>query len=98
MTADPKPWELTLRTAGDLTPALLTWMLRRYDAGLEVTVAEVRRTWQGTTSHVHLDVSYASPRTALPTHLFVKTQLDTVHDLPEAHDASLSEAGVARHC
>jgi hypothetical protein len=95
---------LTLRAADDLTPELLTTLLRRHDPEVTVTRATLSRTWQGTTSHLHLDVDYAdSPvaslapdagaDTSLPRHLFVKTQLGTVHDLPEAVDASLSEGG-----
>ncbi|MBZ4518340.1 hypothetical protein GBQ21_25465, partial [Mycobacterium avium subsp. hominissuis] len=60
---------------------------------MTVTAVTVRHTWQGTTSHVHLDVDYAEPDTQLPRHLFLKSQLSTVHDLPEAVDVSLSEGG-----
>lgn len=84
---------LALRSAGDLTPDVLTAVLRRYDPAVTVTGVGLRRTWQGTSSHLHLDVSYAEPDTALPRHLFVKTQLSTVHDLPEAFDESLSDGG-----
>ena len=38
-------------------------------------------------------MDYADPDTRLPQRLFIKTQLGTVHDLPEAFDASLSEGG-----
>jgi hypothetical protein len=84
---------VTLRSAADLTPEILTTLLRRHDPEVTVTNATLNRTWQGTTSHLHLDVDYADPTTALPRHLFVKTQLGTVHDLPEAVDVSLSEGG-----
>lgn len=87
-----EPWALTLRSADDLTPEVLTAILRRHHHPVTVSAVSVRSTWQGTTSHVHLDVVYAEP-TALPERLFVKTQLDTVHGLPDEHDASLSEGG-----
>ncbi|BBU21165.1 putative aminoglycoside phosphotransferase [Mycobacterium xenopi] len=72
---------------------MLTAVLRGYDPAVAVTGVKLRRTSQGTSSHVHLDVSYAEPKAALPRHLFVKTQLSTVHDLPEAFDESLSVGG-----
>jgi hypothetical protein len=84
---------LVLRSADDLTPDVLTTLLRQHDPTITVTAATLNRTWQGTTSHLHLDVDYADPDTSLPRHLFVKTQLGTVHELPEAVDASLSEGG-----
>jgi hypothetical protein len=84
---------VTLRSADDLTPEILTTLLRRHDPTVSVTSMTLSRTWQGTTSHLHLDVDYADADTALPRHLFVKTQLSTVHDLPEAVDISLSEGG-----
>jgi len=84
---------VTLRSAADLTPDILTTLLRRHDPTVTVTAAALSRTWQGTTSHLHLDVDYAAADTSLPRHLFVKTQLGTVHDLPEAVDISLSEGG-----
>ncbi|MGH3639853.1 MAG: phosphotransferase, partial [Mycobacterium sp.] len=84
---------LVLRSADDLTPEILTTLLRRHDPAVTVTSATLSRTWQGTTSHLHLDVDYADSDTTLPRHLFVKTQLGTVHDLPEAVDVSLSEGG-----
>jgi hypothetical protein len=58
-----------------------------------VTEIRVRSTWQGTTSHLHVDVDYAEPDNDLPRRLFVKTQLSTVHDLPAAVDESLSQGG-----
>jgi hypothetical protein len=91
MTSQALP--ITLRSADDVTPEVLTSLLRRNDPDAAVTDVTVRRTWQGTTSHLHLDVAYADPRTRLPRHLFLKTQLSTVHDLPEAVDVSLSEGG-----
>ncbi len=84
---------VTLRSAGDLTPDILTTLLRRYDPAVSVTNMTLSKTWQGTTSHLHLDVAYADADTTLPAHLFVKTQLGTVHDLPDAVDAALSEGG-----
>jgi hypothetical protein len=84
---------LVLRSADDLTPEILTTLLRRHDPAVTVTSATLSRTWQGTTSHLHLDVDYADSDTTLPRHLFVKTQLGTVHDLPEAVDVSLSKGG-----
>ncbi|MDT5074156.1 MAG: hypothetical protein QOH82_3476 [Mycobacterium sp.] len=89
----PAALPLVLRSAEDLTPDILTTLLRRYDPAVTVTNATLSRTWQGTTSHLHLDVDYADAETTLPRHLFVKTQLGTVHDLPEAVDVSLSEGG-----
>lgn len=86
---------LVLCSPDDLTPEVLTAVLRGYDPGVTVTDVGLRRASQGTSSHVHLDVSYAEPETALPRHLFVKTQLGTVHDLPEAFDESLSAGGAA---
>lgn len=83
---------LVLSSAADLTPEILTTLLQRYDPGVSVRGVSLRHTWQGTTSHLHLDVDYADA-TSLPAHLFVKTQLSTVHDLPEAVDQSLSEGG-----
>jgi hypothetical protein len=84
---------VTLRSADDLTPEILTTLLRHHDPGVTVAHTTLRRTWQGTTSHLHLDVEYADANTTLPPHLFVKTQLGTVHDLPDAVDVSLSEGG-----
>jgi hypothetical protein len=84
---------VTLRSASDLTPEILTTLLRRHDPTTTVTSATLSRTWQGTTSHLHLDVTYADADTTLPSHLFVKTQLGTVHDLPDAVDTALSEGG-----
>jgi hypothetical protein len=71
----------------------LTSLLRRHDPEVTVSAVTVGHTWQGTTSHLHLDVSYADPHPRLPQRLFIKTQLRTVHDLPEAFDESLSEGG-----
>src|ERR1700722_7546687 len=84
---------VTLQSADDNTPEILTSLLRRTDP--EATVADVTigHTWQGTPSHLHLNVAYADPHTRLPQRLFIKTQLATVHDLPEAFDESLSEGG-----
>jgi hypothetical protein len=84
---------LVLRSADDLTPDILTTLLRRHDPAVTVVSATLTRTWQGTTSHLHLDMEYAEADTTLPGHLFVKTQLNTVHDLPDAVDVSLSEGG-----
>lgn len=82
-----------LRSAQDVTPDVLTSLLRSHDPEVAVTGVTLRRTWQGTTSHLHLKVDYADPETRLPQHLFLKTQLSTVHELPEAVDVSLSEGG-----
>jgi hypothetical protein len=84
---------VTLRSAADLTPEILTTLLRRHDPDVTVVAAELSRTWQGTTSHLHLNVDYADESTTLPRNVFVKTQLGTVHDLPEAVDVSLSQGG-----
>lgn len=84
---------VTLQSADDITPDVLTSLLRRHDPQATVTGVRVGHTWQGTTSHLHLDVKYADPQTRLPERLFIKTQLRTVHDLPEAFDESLSEGG-----
>lgn len=91
MTTNAMP--VVLRSAEDLTPEILTGLLRRHDPGVTVEAVRLRHTWQGTTSHLHLDVDYATSSTRLPRHMFVKTQLSTVHDLPEAFDESLSEGG-----
>lgn len=91
MTSQALP--ITLRSPQDLTPEVLTLLLRRYQPEVTVSDIRVRSTWQGTTSHLHLDVDYAQPETRLPKQLFVKTQLSTVHDLPSAVDASLSQGG-----
>jgi len=91
MTSQALP--VPLRSADDVTPEVLTSLLRHHDPGATVTGVTVRRTWQGTTSHLHLDVDYADPDTPLPRRLFVKTQLSTVHDLPAEFDVSLSEGG-----
>jgi hypothetical protein len=85
--------QVTLQSADDVTPEVLTSLLRPYDPDVQVTGVTVGYTWQGTTSHVHFDVDYADPDTRLPQRLFAKTQLRTVHDLPEAFDESLSEGG-----
>ncbi|MCA4761204.1 ecdysteroid 22-kinase family protein [Mycobacterium sp. SMC-2] len=82
-----------LQSADDVTPDVLTSLLRRHDPDVAVTGVTVGHTWQGTTSHLHFDVTYADPNTRLPQRLFVKTQLSTVHELPEAFDESLSEGG-----
>jgi hypothetical protein len=84
---------LVLRSPDDLTPEVLTALLRGHDPTVAVTDVRLRQASQGTSSHVHLEVSYAESKTALPPHLFVKTQLSTVHDLPEAFDESLSAGG-----
>jgi hypothetical protein len=91
MTSPALP--VSLRSADDVTPEVLTSILRRHDPSAIVKAVTVRRTWQGTTSHLHLDVDYADSDTRLPRQLFVKTQLNTVHDLPEDFDVSLSEGG-----
>ena len=91
MTSQALP--VTLRSPEDLTPAVLTSLLRRHRPAVTVTDVRVQSTWQGTTSHIHLDVDYADGDTDLPSKLFVKTQLGTVHDLPAAVDESLSEGG-----
>ncbi len=84
---------VTLESADDITPDVLTSLLRRHDPEATVTDVTIGHTWQGTTSHLHLEVKYADPHTRLPQRLFIKTQLGTVHDLPEAFDESLSEGG-----
>jgi hypothetical protein len=91
MTSPALP--VVLNSPGDLTPEVLTSLLRRHHPGVTVTEIRVRSTWQGTTSHLHLDVDYAGPDNELPRRLFVKTQLGTVHDLPAAVDESLSQGG-----
>ncbi|CDO31332.1 aminoglycoside phosphotransferase [Mycolicibacterium vulneris] len=91
MTSQALP--VTLRSPDDLTPQMLTSLLRQSHPGVTVTDIRVRRTWQGTTSHLHLDVDYDSPENGLPRQLFVKTQLSTVHNLPASVDESLSEGG-----
>jgi hypothetical protein len=94
MALDARPQFPPFRTAKDFTPELLTSVLRTYAPEVEVTDVRVRRTWQGTTSHLHLDVDYADAgRADLPSHLFVKTQLNTVEDLPAEYTESLSEGG-----
>src|ERR1700732_3119124 len=84
---------VTLQSADDITPDVLTALLRRHDPEATVTDVTIGHTWQGTTSHLHLNVPAADPQTRLPKRLFIKTQLATVHDLPEAFDESLSEGG-----
>jgi Ecdysteroid kinase-like family len=84
---------VVLRSPDDVTPEVLTLLLRHHDPEMSVTNIAVRRTWQGTTSHLHLDVSYADSCSSLPRQLFLKTQLNTVHDLPDAVNVSLSEGG-----
>jgi hypothetical protein len=59
MTSQALP--VTLRSADDVTPEVLTSLLRRHDPDVAVTSVTVRHTWQGTTSHLHLDVDYADP-------------------------------------
>src|ERR1700744_3339208 len=85
--------QIALQSPDDLTPDVVTSLLRRHDPEVLVTEVTVRHTWQGPTSHLHLEVDYADPTTRLPQRLFIKTQLTTVHDLPEAFDESLSEGG-----
>jgi hypothetical protein len=84
---------VTLNSPADLTPEILTSLLRRHHPDVTVTDIRLRKSWQGTTSHLHLDVDYAEPESVLPQQLFMKTQLGTVHDLPTAVDESLSEGG-----
>lgn len=91
MTSQALP--ITLQSPEDLTPEVLTSLLRRYRPGVTVTDIRVRSTWQGTTSHLHLDVDYAERENTLSRKLFVKTQLSTVHNLPAAVDESLSQGG-----
>jgi hypothetical protein len=90
MTSQALP---VLRSVEDVTPEVLTALLRCHEQDVTVTGVTVRRTWQGTTSHLHLDVDYANSDTQLPHQLFVKTQLNTVHDLPKDFEVSLSEGG-----
>src|ERR1700761_8309129 len=85
--------QIALQSPDDLTPDVVTSLLRRHDPEVLVTEVTVGHTWQGTTSHLHLTVNYADPHTRLSQQLFIKTQLGTVHDLPEAFDESLSEGG-----
>src|ERR1700761_1544100 len=85
--------QIALQSPDDLTPDVVTSLLRRHDPEVLVTEVTVGHTWQGTTSHLHLDGKYADPHPQLPQRLFIKTQLTTVHDLPEAFDESLSEGG-----
>jgi hypothetical protein len=61
---------LVLRSADDLTPDILTTLLRRHDPAVTVVSATLTRTWQGTTSHLHLDIEYVEADTTLPRHLF----------------------------
>ncbi|MDT5360113.1 MAG: hypothetical protein QOC69_1875 [Mycobacterium sp.] len=91
MTSPALP--VMLNSPDDLTPEVLTSLLRRHRPSVTVTEIRVRSTWQGTTSHLHVDVDYAEPDNDLPRRLFVKTQLSTVHDLPAAVDESLSQGG-----
>jgi hypothetical protein len=83
----------TLRSADELTPAVLTTLLRRTDPDIVVTEVDVQRTWQGTTSHLYVKARYADPNTSLPRELFVKTQLNTVQDLPDGFDETLDAGG-----
>ena len=82
------------RTVADLTPGLLTELLAGSFPGATVASARARSIHQGTTTHVHLDLTYApgSPDDA-PEHVFVKTELSTVDDLPEGFVNALSEGG-----
>lgn len=82
------------RTVADLTPGLLTELLAGSFPAVGVTSAHARSVHQGTTTHVHLDLTYAagSPGDA-PTRVFVKTELSTVDDLPEGFVTALSEGG-----
>jgi len=91
----------SLRTVADLTPALLSELLR-LPAGQAVVEARVRRVHQGTSTHVHLDLEYAGgagggagPGTEGPRQVFVKTQLSTVADLPPGFEAALGDGGSA---
>lgn len=86
---------LVLKTPEDLTPEVVTSLLRNHDPAVEVEDVRVRHRWQGTASHVHLDVDYGKNDMGLPRHLFVKTQLSSVHDLPQEVDGELSEDGGA---
>ncbi|HVU72348.1 MAG TPA: phosphotransferase [Mycobacteriales bacterium] len=80
------------RTVADLTPPLLTELLGGAFPGAVVASARPRSTHQGTTTHVHLDLTYeaGSPADA-PQQVFVKTELSTVDDLPDEFVTALSE-------
>src|SRR3984885_13118881 len=84
---------VTLDSATDITPDVLTSLLRRHDPEVAVTDVTIGHTWQGTTSHLHLSVKYADSHDRLPQRFFIKTQLEAVHGLSEAFDESLSEGG-----
>lgn len=77
----------------DLTPEVLNLVLQRRYPGVQVTAVRIRRTWQGTTTHLHIDVDYSENVAGLPTRLFVKTQLSSVHELSELVEQSLTEGG-----
>jgi Phosphotransferase enzyme family len=84
---------LNLRTVSDLTPELLSALLGERAPGTSVSDIEVRRIHQGTASHVHIDVGYASNPSELPARLFVKSQLSSVQDLPEDYALTLGGEG-----
>jgi aminoglycoside phosphotransferase (APT) family kinase protein len=87
-----------LHQAEDLTPDVLTRLLRERAPGVQIDAVRVQRVHQGSCTHVHLDVDYAPGCDAgLPKRLFVKTQLDTVHDLPPEMATLLSEGGSGTH-
>lgn len=88
---------VTLQSPEDLTPEVLTSLLRRHQPGVTVTDIRVRSTWQGTTSHLHLDVDYGEPESALPRQLFVKTQLMFYRDLRHDLDVETMTTYFADH-
>src|ERR1700712_2827223 len=82
-----------IREPEDITAELLTELLQHMAPGTVVTGTVIHRTHQGTASHVHLDATYAANPNNLPTRLFVKTQLNSVKDLPATHAETQSEGG-----
>lgn len=92
MLTDPvKP----LLCVEDVTPEFVTGLLRGYEPSATVAALHVTKLAQGSTTHIHLDVTYADAATPLPNRLFLKTQLQTVGDLPEETAAGLAEGGAA---
>nr|MCW2728324.1 hypothetical protein [Aeromicrobium sp.] len=86
----------TLRTVDDLTPEAVTSLMQAHFPGTDIATATATTVHQGTSTHVHLDLTYAGDRPAgAPDRVFVKTQLTTVDDLPEGFTEALGDGGTA---
>jgi len=83
----------TLRVPEDITAEVLTELLQRMAPGTTIKEVAIQRTHQGTATHVYLDAIYGDNPAAVPSRLFVKTQLSSVQDIPSMHAEALEVEG-----